>query len=60
VNIVDYINIIRLRWVRHIVRMEKERIPEKVLKRKFHKISRRNKKTMDGVSRGVDSVQRDG
>jgi hypothetical protein len=28
--------------------MEKERIPGKVLMREFHKISRRNKKTMGG------------
>jgi hypothetical protein len=33
---VDYIKIIRLGWVGHIIRMEDERIPKKVRNGKFH------------------------
>ena len=44
----NYINIIRLRWVGHIERMEKERMAENILMREFYKISRRTKKTMGG------------
>jgi len=35
-NIVEDIKIRRLEWVGHITRMEKERIPKKVLNGNFH------------------------
>jgi hypothetical protein len=35
-NIVEDIKIRRLEWVGHIMRMEEERIPKKVLNRNFH------------------------
>jgi len=35
-NIVEDIKIRRLEWAGHIIRMEEERIPKKVLNRNFH------------------------
>jgi hypothetical protein len=35
-NIVEDIKIRRLEWARHIIRMEEERIPKKVLNGNFH------------------------
>jgi hypothetical protein len=35
-NIVDDVQVRRLGWVGHFIRMEDERIPEKVLNGKFH------------------------
>ena len=36
INIVEDIKIRRLEWVGHIIRMEEERIPKKVLNGNFH------------------------
>jgi len=35
-NIVENIKIRRIKWVGHIIRIEEERIPKKVLNRNFH------------------------
>jgi len=54
-NIVEDIKIRRLGWAGHIIRMEEERIPKKVLNRNFH-ITRPVGRPR---TRWVDVVQRD-
>jgi hypothetical protein len=53
-NIVEDIKIRRLEWAGHIIRMEEERIPEKVLNGNFHTTRPVGRRT-----RWVDVVQRD-
>jgi hypothetical protein len=52
---VEGIRIKRLEWVGHIIRMEEERIPKKVLNRNFHTTRPVGKPR----TRGADVVQRD-
>jgi hypothetical protein len=52
---VEDIKIRRLEWAGHIIRMEEERIPKKVLYRNFHT----TRKVGRPRSRWVDVVQRD-
>jgi len=54
-NIVEDIKIRRLEWAGHIIRMEEERIPKKVLNRNFHT----TRPVGRSRTRWVDVVQRD-
>jgi hypothetical protein len=54
-NIVDDIKIRRLEWAGHIIRMEKEKIPKKVLNGNFHT----TRPVGRPRTRWADMVQRD-
>jgi hypothetical protein len=52
---VEDIKIRRLEWAGHVIRMEEERIPKKVLNRNFHT----TRPVGRPKTRGADVVQRD-
>jgi hypothetical protein len=47
-NIVEDIRIRRLEWAGHIIRMEEERIPKKVLNGNFHSTNQWEDQELDG------------
>jgi len=50
-NIVENIKIRRLEWAGHIIRMEEEKIPKKVLNRNFHTTNQWEDQELDGWMR---------
>ena len=54
-NLVEDIKIKRLRWAGHVIRIEEERVPRKVLNGKFYN----TRPVLAPITRWEDAVQRD-